>query len=71
MLTGYSSYCSQYDSHVDLSEPELVVRGGGGGVDHLCTLGAECYRGAFGLTVGMGVGALVVAVVLGRRGTMH
>lgn len=48
-----------------------MTRGGGGPVDHLCTLGPECYRGAFNLTIAMAVGALGVAVVLGLRKTMH
>lgn len=61
----------QYDSHVSFDEPKLLARGGGAAVDHLCTLGAECYRGAFSLTMAMAVGALVVAVVLGMRKTMH
>ena len=52
-------------------EPKLLARSGGATVDHLCTLGAECYQGAFSLTIAMAVGALVVAVVLGSKKTMH
>ncbi len=64
-------FASQYDSHVSFHEPKRLRRAGAGSVDHLCTLGPGCYRGAFSLTVAMAVGALVVAVVLGMRKTMH
>lgn len=58
---------SIYDSHV--SVPELVERASS--ASHLCTLGSECYKQAFDLTIGMSVAALAVAVVLGLRTSMH
>ena len=61
---------TQYDSHVSFPKLRLLTRAGGS-VDHLCTLGAECYRGAFSLTIAMAVGAFGVAILLGLRKTMH